>query len=60
MARSDRYDCFSWINDLKTAADQIQVRMNEAAEAARRDGVYPGTTRDIRRKSQMDWSGWDR
>jgi S1-C subfamily serine protease len=60
MARSDRYDCSSWINDLKTAADQIRVRMNEAAETARRGGVFPGTTRDIRRKYKMDWSGWDR
>ena len=60
MARSDRYDCSSWINDLKAAADQIRVRMDEAAETARRGGVFPGTSREIRRKYKMDWSGWDR
>jgi len=60
MARSNAYDCSSWIEGLKTAADQIRGRMNEATEAARRGGVFPGTTRDIRRKYKMDWSGWDR
>jgi hypothetical protein len=31
-----------------------------AAESARRDGVYPGTIRQIRQKYRMDWAGWDR
>ena len=48
------------MNDLKSAADQIRVRMDEAAETARRGGVFPGTAREIRRKYKMDWSGWDR
>jgi hypothetical protein len=60
MALSTAYDCSNWIDGLKTAADQIRGRMDEAAETARRAGVFPGTTRDIRRKYKMAWSGWDR
>jgi len=33
--------------------------MDQAVEAARRDDVYPGTIRDIRRKYRMEWAGWD-
>ena len=58
-AVSNLYDCFSWINDMKASANQLKGRMDQALEAARRDDVYPGTTRDIRRKYKMDWSGWD-
>jgi hypothetical protein len=32
--------------------------MTRAAEAARRQGVYPGVMRDIRRHNHMDWQGW--
>jgi len=60
VARSNAYDCFGWIDSLKTAANQIKDGIDKAAETARRDGVYPGTIRDIRRKYRMDWSGWDR
>ena len=60
VARSNAYDCFAWIDDLKTAANQIKATLDTAAESARRDGVYPGTIRQIRQKYRMDWSGWDR
>jgi S1-C subfamily serine protease len=60
VARSNGYDCFAWIDDLKTAAHQIKTTLDTAAESARRDGVYPGTIRQIRQKYRMDWSGWDR
>jgi len=59
-AVSNAYDCFAWINDMKTSANQIKERMDQALEASRRDDVYPGTIRDIRRKYRMEWSGWDR
>ena len=59
-AVSNAYDCFGWITDMKTSANQIKERMDQALEAARRDDVYPGTIRDIRRKYRMEWSGWDR
>jgi S1-C subfamily serine protease len=59
-AVSNAYDCFSWIDDMKTSANQLKDRMDQAVEAARRDDVYPGTIRDIRRKYKMEWSGWER
>ena len=59
-AVSNAYDCFSWIDDMKGSANQIKDRMEQAGEAARRDDVYPGTIRDIRRKYKMEWTGWDR
>jgi len=60
VARSNAYDCFAWIDDLKSAANQIRTTLDTAAESARRDGVYPGTIRQIRQKYRMDWAGWDR
>jgi S1-C subfamily serine protease len=60
VARSNAYDCFAWIDDLKSAATQIKTTLDTAAESARRDGVYPGTIRQIRQKHRMEWSGWDR
>jgi S1-C subfamily serine protease len=60
VARSNAYDCFAWIDDLKNAANQIKTTLDKAAESARRDGVYPGTIRQIRQKYRMDWAGWDR
>jgi S1-C subfamily serine protease len=60
VAHSNAYDCFAWIDDLKTAANQIKTTLDAAAESARRDNVYPGTIRQIRQKYRMDWSGWDR
>ena len=60
IARSNAYDCFGWMDTLRTAADQIKSTLDAAAESARRDGVYPGTIRQIRQKYRMDWSGWDR
>ena len=60
VARSNAYDCFAWIEDLKSAANQIKTTLDSAAESARRAGVYPGTSRQIRQKYRMDWSGWDR
>jgi len=60
VARSNAYDCFAWIDDLKNAANQIKTTLDAAAESARRDGVYPGTIRQIRQKYRIDWTGWDR
>jgi len=60
VARSNAYDCFAWMDDLKSAANQIKTTLDSAAESARRDGVYPGTIRQIRQKYRMDWAGWDR
>ncbi len=60
MARSDLYDCSTWIDSMKSAALDIKAHLDEAGESARRDGVYPGTLRQIRQKYRMNWTGWDR
>jgi V8-like Glu-specific endopeptidase len=59
-AVSNAYNCFRWVDDLKSSAGQIKDRMDQAIEAARRDDVYPGTIRDIQRKYRMEWVGWGR
>jgi len=59
VALSNQYDCFGWIDRMKADATDIKEQMDKAAEAARRDGVYPGTLRQIRQKYRMDWSGWN-
>jgi len=59
LALSNSYDCFGWFDNVKAAAGQIKDAMDKGAELARRDGVYPGTIREIRRKYRLDWSGWD-
>jgi hypothetical protein len=35
------------------------AQIQQANEAARRDGVFPGVLRDLRRKYRMNWKGWD-
>jgi len=59
LAVSNAYDCFGWVDNMKANAIQIKEQMDKAAEGARRDGVYPGTLRQIRQKYRMDWSGWN-
>lgn len=59
VAVSNAYDCFGWIDQMKSNAIEIKEQMDKGAEAARRDGVYPGTLRQIRQKYRMDWSGWN-
>jgi S1-C subfamily serine protease len=59
MAVSNVYDCPGWLDNMKENASQIKEKMDEASEAARRDGVFPGTLREIRQKHRMDWTGWN-
>jgi S1-C subfamily serine protease len=59
VAVSNLYDCFGWIDRMKADAHEIRKEMDSAAEAARRDGVYPGVLRQIRQKYRMDWAGWN-
>jgi hypothetical protein len=51
-------DCEGWFAIVRTNAEQIRTVMSQAAEAARRQGVYPGVMRDIRRRFRMEWPGW--
>ena len=60
VALSNAYDCFAWLDGVKRMSNQIKDAMDTGAEAARREGVYPGTIRQIRQKYRLDWAGWDR
>ena len=54
------YDCIGWIDSMRGDALTDPRLRSPRAESARRDGVYPGTIRELRRKYQLDWAGWDR
>ena len=53
-------NCQSWLDTLRTNAGPIKATLDQAAEVARRSGVYPGVMRDLRRRHRLDWSGWER
>jgi S1-C subfamily serine protease len=53
-------NCQSWLDTLQTNAAPIRAAVENAGEAARQSGVYPGVLRDLRRKHRMNWSGWER
>jgi hypothetical protein len=55
---SSGINCEGWLATLRSNADIVRAEMTRAAEAARRQGVYPGVMRDIRRHNQMEWQGW--
>jgi S1-C subfamily serine protease len=50
--------CSDYYGDLKAAALMFRRRMGEAADAARRAGVYPGQARDIRHQYRIDSPAW--
>jgi hypothetical protein len=53
-------NCQGWLDTLRTNALPIRSAVDQASEAARRSGVYPGVLRDLRRRHRLDWNGWDR
>jgi S1-C subfamily serine protease len=60
ITATSAYDCEAWLGELRTAAAAIRTALTDAAEAARRQGVYPGVMRDLRRQYRMEWAGWER
>src|SRR5262249_20056279 len=60
LRTSTTVDCNAWREAVKERAGDIRTEMDRAGEAGRRRGVYPGTTRDLRRRYKMTWGGWDR
>jgi len=60
ITATSAYDCEAWLGELRTAAAAIRTALTDAAEAARRQGVYPGVMRDLRREYRMAWPGWER
>ena len=55
---SNAVNCEGWFAALRNNAEIVRGEMSRASEAARRQGVYPGVMRDIRRQNQMEWAGW--
>jgi len=55
-----RSSCRSLRDQIVSRGAQISSAMEQAEELARREGLFPGETRDIRRKYAMDWPGLDR
>ena len=60
LGTSTTVDCSGWFDTVKTRADAVRGEMDRAGEVARQRGVFPGTTRDLRRRYRLQWSGWDR
>ncbi len=60
LGSSTSVDCAGWLDAVKTRAETVRVDVERAAEIARQRGVFPGTTRDLRRHYRLQWSGWDR
>jgi hypothetical protein len=50
------YDCASWLDAIRSNAMPLRMRIEQANEAARRDGVYPGVIRELRRQHRMNWN----
>jgi S1-C subfamily serine protease len=60
ISQTSAYDCDSFLRQVRTNADAIRAALAEAGEAARREGVYPGVMRDLRRQHRLEWRGWER
>jgi V8-like Glu-specific endopeptidase len=58
ISATSAYDCQQWLSTLQRNAETIRTELVKAAETARKNGVYPGVLRDLRRQHRMDWSGW--
>jgi S1-C subfamily serine protease len=55
---SSGIDCEQWLGTMQNNAGILRGEMARAAETARRQGVYPGVMRDIRRQYRMEGPGW--
>lgn len=51
-------NCPNLFRDMSERANAIKSAMLDATEQARRAGVYPGETRDVRRRYSLDYDGW--
>jgi S1-C subfamily serine protease len=60
ISQHSAYDCEDFLRQVRENADDIRAALTEAGEAARRQGVYPGVMRDLRRQQRLEWRGWDR
>jgi S1-C subfamily serine protease len=47
------------ITELHQAADQLRSALREVEEQARRDDVFPGTRRELRKHYRLEHRGWE-
>jgi hypothetical protein len=47
------------ITELRQAADQLRQALREVEEQARRDDVFPGTRRELRKRYRLEHRGWE-
>jgi S1-C subfamily serine protease len=58
IGRSVKWDCAEFLDTVRKHATDLRTRMQQASEAARHDGVFPGVVRDTRRRFRLEWNGW--
>jgi S1-C subfamily serine protease len=58
VSGTSAYDCGEWLRALRTNAEVVRTALTDAGEEARRQGVYPGVMRDLRRQHRLEWRGW--
>ena len=46
-------------SELRQAADQLRRHLREVEDQARRDDIFPGTRRELRRHYRLEHRGWD-
>jgi S1-C subfamily serine protease len=47
------------ITELRQAADQLRSALRDVEEQARRDDVFPGTRRELRKHYRLEHRGWE-
>ncbi len=48
------------LSDLLQVSSEVKTPMASTEEAARRGGIYPGESRDLRKRYRLEWDGWER
>jgi hypothetical protein len=52
--------CSEWLTDLLQMSTEVKLSMASTEEAARHAGIYPGESRDLRKRYRLEWDGWER
>jgi hypothetical protein len=60
MDRAIAVECLGGREQIRSLRSDIASALESAEEQARRDGLYPGVIREIRRRYGLDWDGWTR
>jgi hypothetical protein len=60
MDRAVAIECLGGREQIRTLRSEVASALEGAEEQARREGLYPGEVREIRRRHGLDWDGWTR